>query len=489
MPPKRRKLSFHDLPVKTGGAQRGTNASDNVAAGAPIVVGAPENVNLTSGVIYASAAPQSYIAVDFDPPDSVAGIRPDRYTIQVSTASDFTASGTITVEYAPSDPDNPLARIDGLPPNTLHYVRLRAIVNGFPGDWTSMSPLADNVNRITTAQDTTAAAQPTGLAGTWIGAGDLQITFTPPTSTNYKDVELKIYKNSGGTLLRTVYNRVGAFVYTAEMNLQDNSGTGDPSLFVEARSRTYSNVINNTSVPTLTTTKSAPTAPGVSHSWSGETDHNGTASADLTFVFTLAADVEKVSLSLNSQTARDVYGGVYTYPYGRNVADNGAPGDPTLSYSAVAVDGLGQSSSATTGTATNEDPPTPTVSLSRGAIAGLFATAGGTKATDFAAYEYVFKRDGTTVKTIESQAQQETYDQSAAADAGYHSWTCVVRQKDLFGLYSQTVTSSAVDFEPFTLAGLRDMVEYSDSEGTAAATLKAALADGVTSSGGITYSA
>lgn len=490
MPPKSRRLRFHDLPVSgKGGAPTGANITDDVAAPPAITVGAPENVTLTSEVIYASAAPQAYIQIAWEPPPTPSGLRPDRYTIQVSTNSTFTASGTITVSVAPENADVPVTRIDGLPPGVLHYVRLRAIVSGFPGDWTSMSPLVTGVNRITTAQDLSAAAQPTSLAGTWIGTGDLLLTWTNPTSANVKEVEIKIYASSGGTLLRTINTAAGRFLYTAAMNLQDTSGVGDPSLFIEARSRTFSNVLNNTSPPTLTTTKARPSVPTVAHSWSGETDHNGTAAADLTFTLTLSADTAKCTLSLNSQTARDIYGTVYTYPYARNVADNAAPGDPTLTYAITAVDGLGQtSSSAASGTATNEDPPTPTASLAGGATSIIVATIGGTQASDFAAYEVVWKRDGTTVATREGPHAVQHYELSAAADAGVHDWTVVVRQKDRFNQYSNTVTSSTLSFDGWTIAKFREGTSYRDNLGTAAATLDA-LKDDNKASGGITYPA
>jgi hypothetical protein len=150
---------------------------------------------------------------------------------------------------------------------------------------------------------------------------------------------------------------------------------------------------------------------------------------------------------------------------------------------------LGQNSTAASGTATNAAPPTPTVTLTAGAVAGITATAGGTKAADFAAYEYLVKRNSTTVITVESPAQSFTYDMSAAADAGFHSWTVLVRQKDAFGQYSGTVTSSAVAFEALTISYLREGVAYVDSIATATATLKTAMTDGVVASGGVSYSA
>jgi hypothetical protein len=80
---------------------------------------------------------------------------------------------------------------------------------------------------------------------------------------------------------------------------------------------------------------------------------------------------------------------------------------------------------------------------------------------------------------------------SAAADSGAHSWTVVVRQKDLFGQYSSTTTSSAVTVDALTIDYLRGSLAYADSIGStftppSGGTL-AQLKDGVTTGGGPAY--
>jgi hypothetical protein len=127
--------------------------------------------------------------------------------------------------------------------------------------------------------------------------------------------------------------------------------------------------------------------------------------------------------------------------------------------------------------------------LTTGAVSGLFATVTSTPPADFWRYEFVFKRDGTTVATVFSAGSTYHYEMLGAGDTGFHSWTVVVRQEDLFAQFSATHTPSAVAFEGLTLTYLRDDIVYSDSIATAAATLKTAMADDVRNSGGVSYAA
>jgi hypothetical protein len=271
------------------------------------------------------------------------------------------------------------------------------------------------------------------------------------------------------------------------MNVADTSGAPDNNLYVEVRSRTFSNVLNNSSVPNVTTgAKAAPAQPaGFSQSWSGDA---GTAGADLALAWTRSDDAARYTLTLNG-VARSVNANRYTYTLETNRAENSGTADPTISYSLVAVDAFGTASTAVSGTATNAAPAAPVATLTEGAVGGLLASVTSDPPADFWRHEYVFKRDGVTVATVFSSGASYRYEMQGASDGGYHSWTVVVRQQDLFAQFSATHTPAAVAVEALTLGFLRDDIIYSDSIGTAAATLKAALADGVTDSGGITYNA
>lgn len=458
-----------DMPTsKTGRVT--INATDDIAPPAGATVGVPQTLALTTGIGYSSSAPTAYINATWTPPETSTGALPAFYTVQVSTNSTFTASGTLTVQASTNS-----ARIEGLLPNTLYYVRVRAFSAGLSGPWTAASS-------ITTATDTVAAGVPTSVSATWIGIGDLLVAWTNPTEANLKDVEIRVRASSGGTIYRTTYSASGRFLYTLAMNLLDTANVGDPSLYVELRSRTFSNVLGTT-VNTGLVTKSAPATPtGVTQSWSGDT---GTAGADLIIAWTNVNDAAFWSLGLDAVTRR-ADSNRYTYTLETNRIEHSGTADPSISYSLWAIDGFGQSSTAVSGTATNAAPPTPSVVLTAG-FSILIANVGGVRAADFAVYEFVWKRDGTTVRTQESPASEQQYEMSAAADDGLHSWTVVVRQKDLFNQFSSTVTSSAVVVETLTIAGLRAGAAYTDSESNGAASL-AVLKDGnTTGPAGVNY--
>jgi hypothetical protein len=468
-------------PVKVGGTPPSSGlAVDYAPPATGLALDAPDNMALTTAIVASTASPLARINATWD---DVGNMDVERYAIQFSADSNFPVDETLTV-YSQSSS----VSMDGFPQNRLYYVRVAAVTRGGQGPWSSMSPLVTGQNRITTAIDLSPAAQPSGLAGSWIGTGDLLITWTNPANANFLEVELKIYTASGGVLLRTENRQGGSFLYQVHLNLYDTGGAGDFSLYIEARSRTYSNVLNNTSPPTLSTTKPAPTTPSsVAHSWSGETDHAGVAPADWVLTWTRSDSAARYRVTIDS-VAYLVSGQAdqFAYPLALNRSQHSGTPDPILSYAIVALDAFGQASSAVSGTATNEDPPAPSITLTQGAVGGLYATIAGTLASDFVAYEIVWKRDGTTVATVESAAANQSYEQQGTGDDGYHSWTAVVRQKDAFGQYSQTTTSSAVAFEAMTLAGLRSSAAYTDSNGNSAATL-AALKDGTTTSGGVSY--
>lgn len=429
----------------------------------------PEDLVLSASISRSASTPSALIAATWSRP---SGTVPQEYVIQVSTSNTFPAASTQTFNARSES-----ATIDGLKPNTTYYVRVAAVFRSIQSGWSGVAST-------TTPNDTTPAAQPTGLAATWLGTGDLQITWANPADANFREVELRIYDSNGGTHYRTVNSAVGRFVYTVEMNLADTSGTGDPSLYIEARSRTWSNVLNNVSPATLSTTKSAPATPTLSHSWSGDT---GNASADLTFTWNRIADAAVYRLTLNGGTPIELNSTSYTYTLAANIAQNGNA-DPTITYSLVAVDGLRQTSSAASGTATNAAPATPTATLTPGVVSGLHAVVTSSPAADFSAYEYVFKRDGSTVATVLSSAASMRYEMQGSGDDGYHSWTVEIRQRDAFGQYSSTYIPTAVAFEALTLTGLRATAAYTDSQGNTPATLNA-LKDANTTSGGVTYPA
>lgn len=530
----------------------------------------PTHLVLTPVSIRSASTPMAGINATWDPPH---GVIVDRYTVQTSTTLLFTA-GTFRSEDTVRDG----GLIENLIPGQQYWVRVSAWEHGLQTRWS-------DIVTTTTLFDTVAPNEPTSPAASYINSGDLQITWIPPSvldSPNFRDVEIRIWDSAAkGILWYTAWSNTGVFVFTRILNSLVTSGVYDTSLYVELRSRSWS---NQHSLPVVvgTFTKAVPTNPGtftivwnavtgtLLFDWSevsdaftyiltldtthvyrfsvpitsfaydvtrNANDHSGTpdnaitytlkvfdglnqASSGLTGTSTLAPP--STPTSLTSSWVGDAAVGIagpdcnvswavmtaiagyvltidtvvhdtgllnrYPYIFDKNRAEHSNVPDPSLSLSLVARNGLGQvSPTPALLTAVNGPPPTPAVTLIRGAVAGVIAIVSGVQAADFLAYEYVFKRDGTTVRTIESSSPVERYEGTGTGDGGFHAWTCAVRQRDMFGAYSAAITSSTISFEALTLDVLRQGIEYADSQGNSAAVLKAALADSSVVSPYITY--
>lgn len=171
-----------------------------------------------------------------------------------------------------------------------------------------------------------------------------------------------------------------------------------------------------------------------------------------------------------------------------NLAATSGAGDPTL-YVELRARSWGGifSTSVNTGTITKSAPSAPSVTLT-GAFSLLVAQVTSAPESSFSVFEYVWKRDGATQRTLESPQREQTYELGASGDEGSHSWTVTVRQKDAFGQYSSGTTSSAVVLDTITIAYLRAGLIYTDSVGNSTASL-AVLKDDVKDAGGVSYAA
>ncbi len=375
MPGKTRTIRSIDLPV-AGAFDSGSDPGSTSAIAPPVQasIGAPTNLQLTTAIERSAVSATSQIGATWYPP---SGVAPSSYIVQWSLSSSFPDPGT-TGQAATSE----ATTIRGLTPATVYYVRVAAIVANVQGDWSATS-------NITTASDTTAPSPPSAQAASFAGGGDLVITWTNPTSANFRDVEITIYESASKvTTYAVLYNATGRQVWTVAQNLAATSGAGDPSLYVELRARSWSGIFS-TIVNTGTITKAAPASPTV----------------------TLAG------------------------------------------FSQLLVCNV---------TSTPESP--------------------------YSQFEYVFKRDGSTIQTDLISDTSDTYTAGASGDEGNHSWTCTVRQKDAFGQYSTATVSGAVALDTLTTAYLRSGLLFSDSVGNTVSAL-AVLKDAITGSGGISYAA
>lgn len=341
---------------------------------------APTSLALTAALGMSAVTPTAKITASWD---NLEAYDLETYQLQLSTDAAFADASTQTYGTAPNQTST---TIDGLRTSTTYYGRVRTVVGDTPSAWSASTSVA-------TPSDTTAPAGPTSQAAQFINGGDLVVTWGNPTSANFRDVEIKIYESvSKVTLYGTFYDATQRFVWPVRANLQATGNVGDPSLYVELRSR----------------------------SW----------------------------------------GAVF--------------------------------SAAVNASATKAAPAAPTVTLV-GGVSLLVATVTSARESVYSLFEYVWKRDGGTVATVLSAAQEQQYAPGAAADEGSHSWTVTVRERDAFGQYSTATTPGAVALDVLSIGYLRAGAFYRDSVGNSytppdSGTL-AGLKDGFVLSGGVTYAA
>lgn len=473
MPKHRQQLRIDQAAANTTATAALGGSIDFIADPAPPAMNAieaPYGLLLASTLANSAVTPSAYISANWTPPDGIDTLTIS-YIIQWSTDSTFATNTS-------GQPANQAsATISGLKCSTLYYVRVQAV-------YLSVYSQFSDVASITTAADTTPPAIPTSQAASFAGVGDLVITWTNPTSANFRDVEIGIYSSAAKTTTYALlYDATQRLVWTAAMNLAATSQAGDPSIYVELRSRSWGGIFSS-AVNTGLITKAVPSTPaGLTTSWASDT---GAAGPDCAITWTAQTDAAYYILSIDG-VARTLFAPNYTYTLDRNRSEHSGTPDPALSLSLVAVDGLKQASTAATQTATNAAPAAPTVTLT-GGFAQLVCQVTSTAAADFLRYEYVWKRDGTTVRTVESPDSQLQYEIGVAADSGIHSWTCVVRQKDVFAQFSSATTSSAVVLDALTIDFLRADANYSDSDANTSSTLNV-LKDTITATTGVTYAA
>lgn len=454
-------------PFAVAGADGG--AFDSGTAGAPPApptIPAPIGLTLTPSLLNSAATPSAQIAATW------AGLETydsETYRVQVATDSGFTQVAGVWA----TGQNQASAVIGPLKVNTTYYVRVQTIVGQFESDWSASLST-------TTPSDTTAPAAPSGQAAAFIGGGDLVVTWTNPTSANFRDVEIAIYESASKvTLYGAFFDATQRFVWPAAANLAATSGVGDPTLYVELRSRSWGNVFS-AAVTTGLVTKAAPATPsGITQTWSGDT---GTAGADWTIAWAPQSDATMWRLTINGGTPRTIASTTYTYTLDANIAQN-ASADPTLTYSLVAVDALLQSSAvAASGTATNAAPPT-TALTAVGAVQAIAVSITPSTAADIAAYSLRIVKDGATQATVTTRATTALLDVGPYGSGTYQIGVTVV---DAFGQSSTETLSSGAFLEPFNLTAFRIGARYRDSLGTSSTSLDA-LKDTNLVSGGISY--
>lgn len=467
---ERRQRRIDAKLARTGGGAAGiAESGDEIAPPSIPVPRAPTNLTVTSTfLIFSAVTPTAGANLSWNAPSP----EPDSYLIQWATSSSFTSPAA-----RPVSGRQVTAGVDGLPVNTTVYVRIAAVTRGVQGAWS-------NTASTTTPNDTTPPAAPTSLSTSWSGlTGDLTISWTNPSSVNLRDVRLRIYSAEAGTLYREVYSTTGRYTWTRGQHFADVGSAYDPSVYIVLTARSWSGVFSATDL-TGTATLAAPSTPsGLTSSWASDT---GTAGANCLITWTAAAGVERYRLTIDG-TARDVIGGRYDYSFAQNQAEHSGTADPVLSLSLVAVDALGQTSSAATGTATNAAPPATTISA-YGAFSQVTLTIGASTAADIKDYRVRVYKDSSLVQTVYFSDTRPSY----AVENGDGSYTFDVAARDMFlqvgTASSQTAAVALEDIGAF-IDSLRSGAVYSDSQSTDPETLYDAYTDDNRSSGGVSYAA
>lgn len=561
-PSKRRVMRAIDLPAAVqGGGGIPVGTTEASLPPPPRSIPAPTGVTVSSsGVERSASTPTAYLVVSWRP---VLNINLDKYEVQIAQNPAFTLNARTEVATPGSYSG---VTVGNLTVNTLYYVRVRAVVRALEGEWSSPASA-------TTPTDTAPPNPPTAVSVAFINAGDLEVRWTNPTNANFRDVEIAVYSDASKTTRwELVTNATGLWRWSATENLARTSSVGDPTVYVELRSRSFSNVfstpvsgsatksrpanvsgvvaswdgatgtctfrwtaqsdaarydlsidggtakritgteylyplalnrqehsgtpdpdlswsliavdgLNQTSLTPTTGTASLPrpaTPTGVTHRWTGD---DGTREADWLISWNAQSGIVGFRLTIDSLAREIGLATRYSYPLLLNMQEHSGTPDPALTWALVAVDALGQTSATpASGTATNAAPPTVSLNL-LGYNNQLALTIGKSAALDFYYYRVRIYRNSSLVDTLELSDERHLY-ASSQGSGDYYADVAVV---DLFNQLSNTTTSATITVDALTIADLRADAIYSDFETTNPATLKAALADDVRNSGGITY--
>lgn len=405
------------------------------------------------------------VSVTWQPPAEDAD--PEAYVLQWATDSAFTAPHG--QQYATAS-----AAVDNLATSTLYYFRVAAIYRSIQSGWSAAAS-------ITTTADTTAPDPPSSIAWTWNANGDLEVTWSNPTSPNLKDVEVKIWSGADKAIFyRALFSAGGRVVWTAGMNSADTGGLFDASVYIELRAQSWGSVFASAVVPASQPFKARPSAPtGLTSSWASDA---GNAAADVSITWASQADANSYRLTIGSVT-RQLFNPYFLYTFTQNQIEHTGLAIPSLALSLVAVDGLGQTSAAAaTATIANAKPPATTATII-GGFSVLAITIVRSTAADLKEYTLRIVKDGTTVYTTRETSLNSMLDISPYGSGSYQLG---IVANDLFNQASTESLSAAVTLEPLTIADLRADATYTDSAGRSGTALDA-LKDTNTASGGVTY--
>jgi hypothetical protein len=360
------------------------------------------------------------------------------------------------------------------------YVRVRAVVAGLGGSWSA--PATVTIAGISDAPP----PPPVQLTATWSPSGEVEIRATPPTAEQVDTIRIRILTASGGTTLRTIDADSGAVTWTVAMQRNDRgipSGALPGTAFIVANTVSWAG--NLSSDVTTSVSLAAPGTPtGLTTTWASDT---GSAAADVTVIWTPVLGM-RYELAIDT-LAREALGGRYPYSEAQNAQEHGGSPDPNLAISLVAIDALERRSTAATTTAVNAAPAAATITtLGNFSKLSVFIAPPSPRPADLLYHRVRVYRNSSIVRTIEDPSDLVVVDTTGLGSGSYQ---VDVIEVDRFGQTSApsalSVAATLTDDAAFATA-LRSGARYRDTRNTNVETLKAQLADGNRTSGGVTYS-
>lgn len=456
-------------PVEGGGSQLLSAANEQLPA--PIVaVARPENLTVIgTGLRNSAVTPTAFANLSWTPGNGT----PPRalYEVRQATDSAFTENTRTGTTSRTS------ASMDGNAGATYYYT-VRAVLDGNPSAWS-------NVVSATLPGDDVAPGPPTSVSASFTNEGALEVRATPPTSANFKHVRVEVWNAAGTVQIDVDQFAGGTWTWSPTRNRQRTAAAGLGTVSTSVQVRLYSVSWGNvySEVVEVAASSVAPSTPaGLTHSWVADP---GTAGADLLITHTVVAGLSYY-LAIDG-LERLITPGRYVYLFTQNVYEHGGAGDPVITLSLVAENGLGQRSAVpATATATNAPPPSTTLSVFAG-FDRVQLTIGASAAADLKDYRlraYV-NGAGTPSDTWYSTELRPVY--HAAQGSG--SYRFDVSPRDVFGqngTASALTTAEQLEDQETFIADLRAGATYRDSEGTALATLNG-LKDRLLATNVVTY--
>ncbi len=450
---KRERLKKIDQrPAITGGGLV-VIQEDNIAPPAIREIPAPDTlVFVTSGIQRASQAPLAFVSIAWQEAPNVS---PDYYNVEWDEDSAFT-----NVQRKRASQIS--ATIEGLKVNTVYHFRVQAVLGGVYSGYS-------NTLDVLTPVDLTVPPEVTSPSATFKDS-DLIIAWSKPLSDElYKDAEIRIYNAAHTVLVAGPFiSGSESFVWTAEQNIAATGNVPLTSVSVDIRSRSWSNVYSpGVNVTASSTAPSAPTV--IVNNWAADT---GLADEDFTLAWNTVQNAASYVVILDG-VSFETTDTRFTYKYDKNVSDHVPTvpsGDASFVWTIQAKSKLKQTSTTTSGVATNVAPPSGVLNLQATVGFSQIAANVGLLASsiiqDFDHYEWALVSGAITQQSFISTTPDVIIIPSGSGTYGIQ-----VRAVDKFNQKSSPVTISGLVVDALTIAELRAETRYLDSLGATSPTL------------------